>query len=64
MAAIDVPVNMDNVLQNMGSNAEARGQLVDIARYGMSLDSLVDYQESEDFEPSYASLRKSGDAVL
>ena len=62
MSAIGVPANMDNVLQNMGFNAEARVQLVDVARYGMTLDSLVDYryQESEDFESLYASLRKPG----
>lgn len=43
MVTVDVPVNMDSVFQNMGFNVEARGQLVDVARNGMMLDSLVGY---------------------
>ena len=60
MAAIDVPVDINNVLQNMEFNAESRVQLVNVAHYGMTFDSIVDYQVSEDFESLYASLHKPG----
>ena len=49
MTAIGVLINMDNVLKNMDFNTEAKGQVINVARYGMTFNSLVDYQESEAF---------------